>query len=97
MTILKPVGLNETTRNIDQLQPGDTIEGLGSSTKHIQSILTNVWTAVHNLGQKEVLVETFDNAGREIIGAPDYAGATLNSIIIEFSSPVIGTAYIRKL
>ena len=65
--------------------------------RHVQSSPSAAWSVQHNLGSKPVAVWTFRADGAQVFGEPDYAGATLNLLVINFSEPVSGSAYVSTL
>ena len=65
--------------------------------RHVQAAAAVKWPIQHNLGQKPVAVWTYDAAGGQIFGEPDFVGSTLNYLEINFSQAVSGTAYISTL
>jgi hypothetical protein len=67
----------------------------GADYVHTQAIAATTWTVQHNLGQKPVTVITLGTDGDDIVGDIDWAASTINMVIIDFSVPVAGTAYIR--
>jgi hypothetical protein len=65
--------------------------------RHLQNTPAAVWQVQHNLNQKPVAIWTFDSAGEQIFGEPDYAGATLQYIEIHFCVAVSGMAFAATL
>jgi hypothetical protein len=65
--------------------------------RHTQATAAAVWNVQHNLGTKPVSVWTFDAAGNQVFGDPDYAGATLNLLQVFFAMPLTGVAFIHTL
>jgi hypothetical protein len=69
----------------------------GQSFIHVQADPAAIWVVPHNLGTRALDIRTFDAAGAEIHGSPDWAAATTAVVLISFTVPVSGTAYIRPL
>jgi hypothetical protein len=62
---------------------------------HTQSAAAATWNIQHNFGKKEVWSLTLDDQGIEIIGSINWTASTVNLLVINFSDPVAGTAYIK--
>jgi hypothetical protein len=65
------------------------------SYTHTQSTAAATWNIQHNLGKREVCVLIFDSGGDQIIGDIDWSSSTINLLVVQFSEPLTGTAYIK--
>jgi hypothetical protein len=75
----------------------DVIGGGDSSTYiHEQTTASTTWTCVHNLGSIGVSVVIIEEDGGEVVGYIDRAASTANTLIIIFSQPIAGKAYIKS-
>lgn len=59
---------------------------------HDQQVAASTWTVNHNLG-KFASINIVDTVGDEVIGEVTYS--TTNQIVINFSAPISGKAYIN--
>ena len=59
---------------------------------HDQQVASTTWTVNHNLG-KFASINIVDTVGDEVIGEVTYS--TTNQIVINFSAPISGKAYIN--
>jgi hypothetical protein len=76
---------------------GDVIAQAGPSFVHLQDTPASAWEVQHNLGSKLLDVKTFLTTGEEVVGDPDWTGATVNRLSIKFARDLTGTAVIRSL
>jgi hypothetical protein len=60
---------------------------------HIQEDPSDCWLIQHNLGRHISKVLTVNSSGEEIIGERDLSLSTLNLLVIRFSEPLDGIAY----
>ena len=58
---------------------------------HTQAVASSVWTINHNLGGQPTAV-VLDSAGTQCEGTFSYP--TINQMIITFTAPFTGTAYV---
>ena len=65
-----------------------------SSYTHNQTTPSERWDIQHNLNRQIVKVFTVDGDGKEIVGIRDTELSTMNLLVIRFSEPLVGTAYI---
>ncbi len=63
--------------------------------EHTQSALAAVWNIQHNLGSRTVVALTVDSTGEQITGQIDVPASTMNLLVIRFSEPITGKAYIK--
>jgi hypothetical protein len=63
--------------------------------EHVQTIPAETWNIQHNLGKKFVNVLIVDQNDEEIIGSEDWGASTANLLVVKFSEPLSGKAYIR--
>jgi hypothetical protein len=84
---------------LSQFRGWETADGPfgDQSYVHTQTNPSVTWTITHNLGTKALDIVLFNSVGDRIYADPDYAGASSNSIAVNFSEPVSGTAYVRSL
>lgn len=81
----------------DKGDKGDTGEqgipgsAAGTTYDHLQSIASDVWTINHMLGRIPK-VTVIDSSGDEVEGS--YSYPSLNQVVLTFSSPFGGTAYL---
>jgi len=61
---------------------------------HTQTVAADAWHIQHNLGVWPVCVFTENQSGEQIIGQIDTAISTHNLLVIRFSEPLSGAAYI---
>lgn len=72
--------------------PGGSGTGAGeTSFTYIQAVPASVWTITHNLG-RYAAVTVLDSDDDEVYGDYDYPD--LNTVVLTFSSPVTGTAFL---
>ncbi len=69
--------------------------GGGASYTHTQTTPAAVWQMQHNLGGLSVNFLIVDGAGEQVIGQTDIQASTSNLLVIRFSEPITGTAYIN--
>ena len=62
---------------------------------HTQSVPAAVWNIQHNIGKNPTSLVTLDAAGNRIIGEEDWAASTLNLLVVRFSEPLTGVAFVR--
>ena len=62
---------------------------------HTQTTPSNVWHAQHNLGGVCVVALSVDGTGEQIVGQQDFLLSTNNLLILRFSEPLSGKAYIK--
>jgi hypothetical protein len=62
---------------------------------HVQSASAATWNIQHNLGKKFVEVILIDDNDEEIVGEEDWGNSTANLLVVNFSEPVSGSAYVR--
>ena len=62
---------------------------------HNQTTPAAVWSIQHNLGGHPVSALVVDSAGEEIVGAIDWQSSTDNLLVVNFSEPLAGSAYIK--
>jgi hypothetical protein len=86
-----------TPAKIRRIAVGDTLSSKGAVYTHTQTVPALAWSIQHNLGIKTLDIKTFLPTGEEIIGDPDWLAATDNHITINFSSALMGKAFIRPL
>ncbi len=65
------------------------------SYTHTQTTPAAVWQIQHGLGFQPVTALTVDDTGEQIIGWIDATASTLNLLVIRFSEPLAGKAYIK--
>ena len=65
------------------------------SFTHTQTVPATQWSIQHNLQSLFVSVVTVDSDGNEVIGFVDRVNSTANLLIMQFSQPIAGSAYIR--
>jgi hypothetical protein len=68
----------------------------GSSYTHTQDTANNTWTCNHLLNSIGVSVVVIDGDGDEVVGYVDRAASTPNALVIKFSVPITGRAYIKS-
>ena len=75
-----------------------SISGSGDSSSfiHIQDIESATWECVHNLESIGVSAVVTEAGGDEVIGYVDRAASTSSTLIIRFSQPISGRAFIRS-
>jgi hypothetical protein len=61
------------------------------SYRHFQSVVSNIWNITHNLGWYPNIT-VVDSAGSVVEGEIDYVDE--NNLILNFSSPFSGVAYL---
>jgi len=66
----------------------------GAEHTHIQTVPSMVWNCQHNLGRRAVAVLCVDENGDEIEGEKDAVASTINLLVIRWSEPKEGKAYI---
>jgi hypothetical protein len=64
----------------------------GGQSVFVQSSAASVWTINHNLGYRPAGVMVMDSGGTEVEGLVSYPD--LNTVVITFSAPFAGTAYL---
>ena len=69
--------------------------GGGGSYVHTQTIPAATWNITHSLGSLGVSAVVIDSTGDEIIGWLNRAASTVNLLVIQFSEPLAGVAYIK--
>ena len=62
---------------------------------HNQTAAAAQWLCQHNLGGRPVTALFVDSAGEEIVGAVDWQVSTNNLLVVNFSEPLSGSAYIK--
>jgi len=62
---------------------------------HTQTTPSAVWNIQHNLGKKYVNAVAADSSGIRMVGWINDEISTDNLLVIEFSEPLAGTAYIN--
>jgi hypothetical protein len=62
---------------------------------HSQTTPAAVWLCQHNLGGTPVTALCVDDTGEQIVGAVNTLASTVNLLVIEFSEPLRGTAYMK--
>lgn len=85
---------NAPAVTISGISPNQTIDfviPVGGTYVHTQYSSSATWTITHNMGYKPN-VTVVDSAGTIIEGAIDYQ--TGNTIVLTFSAPFAGTAYL---
>jgi hypothetical protein len=94
---IKSINLNETEIGFGTNVSGIAVASLGSLTevtgRTIKHNFTNseTWSFVHNMGDKYVVIQTFDD-NDEMILPSSITLATISSSIITFSEPITGYA-----
>jgi hypothetical protein len=68
---------------------------LSASYTHTQAVPAATWNAQHNLGSLALSVLTVDASGEQIVGQTDAPASTSNLLVIRFSEPIAGKAYIK--
>lgn len=77
------------TVDVDQ----DVINVWPTTFRHVQTVASAVWTVAHGLNYFPG-VDIRDAANAQLYGQVDYVDA--NNLTITFSTPVTGTAYLRR-
>ena len=62
---------------------------------HNQTTASDVWNIQHNLGSRAVNMFVVDTDGDQIIGQQDAQASTINLLVLRFSEPLTGTAYLN--
>jgi hypothetical protein len=75
----------------------DVISSTGLSYEHTQATPATAWVVQHNLNTLFLDIRTFRSTGEEMFGDPNWAGATVNQITINFSNALAGVAKVRPL
>ncbi len=73
--------------------PGPPTPPAGGTYVHTQSVASDVWTIVHNLGFPPGGVQIVDSAGQEVQGEVEYPIPN-TTVLIRFNGPVSGIAYL---
>jgi len=63
--------------------------------EYYQTTPADVWIIQHNLGGRPVTALTVDDTGEQILGRQDAAASTDNLLVIRFSEPIAGIAYLK--
>ena len=62
---------------------------------HNQTVPSAYWEIQHNLGGEPITCFTVDDTGEQIVGQIDAQASTMNLLVIKFSEPLTGRAYIK--
>jgi hypothetical protein len=76
----------------DLLGAGDSFDPTLVSYTHVQGVVSDIWTIIHNLGYAPGGITVLDSAGTMVEG--DIQHVSLNECIITFSAAFSGTAYL---
>ena len=82
------MGINLQSTGID-VGTGEVT--INSGYHHIQTIVSNTWTIIHNLNKLPQVVSV-DSENNEVIGSVSFP--SLNEVTITFSADVSGQAYL---
>ena len=63
--------------------------------EHNQTAPATVWMIQHNLGGAPITAFTVDDAGEQIVGQVDTQTSTSNLLVLRFSEPLTGRAYVK--
>ncbi|MDR1872038.1 MAG: hypothetical protein LBS60_09025 [Deltaproteobacteria bacterium] len=88
---------NVTPPQARVVEAGDRVSVHASSYTFIQDTPNALWSIQHNLGTKELAIDTFLSTGERIFATADWASATVNHIDIIFANPKAGTAIVRAI
>jgi hypothetical protein len=89
--------LNNFRAWVSGVDPPAVGSGTGASYTYTQGSPASIWSIPHGLNTKALDIVIFDSTGLRIYADPDYAGASSNSIAVNFAVPVAGVAYVRSL
>jgi hypothetical protein len=71
------------------------VTGITFSYTHTQSTAASVWNVQHNLGNPAVTAFVLDADGEQIVGQWDAQASTNNLLVLRFSEPLAGRAYVK--